>query len=65
VDGFDRVITRRPRRSNGGGRFRRPFQTEPPAEVENWWQSEGTSNLNARPGAGASKSDDLDFFAGL
>ena len=65
ADGFGRVITRRPRRPNGGTRIRKLFQTQPPPEVERGWQSEGTSNDNARPGAGASKSDDLSFFAGL
>ena len=65
ADRFGRVITRRPRRPNGGDRIRKLFQTQPPAEIESGWQSEGTSNDNARPGAGASKSDDLSFFAGL
>lgn len=60
-----RTITRRPRRPIAGRRFSKRFQTQPPAEVENGWQSEGTSNVNARSGAGASKSDDLNYFAGL
>ena len=63
VGGLGRAITRRPRRPIGGNRFSKRFQTQPPAEVESGWQSEGTSNVNARPGA--SKSDDLSFFAGL
>jgi len=65
VGGFGKAITRRPRRPNGGSRFSKLFQTQPPAEVESGWQSEGTSNVKARSGAGASKSDDLNFFAGL
>ena len=63
LDGFGRAITRRPRRSDEGNRYRKLFQTQPPVEVESrQWQSEG---VDARPGAGASKSDDLSFFAGL
>ena len=65
VDGFGRVITRRPRRPNGANKFRKLFQTQPPVEVESGWKSAGTSNVDVRPGAGASKSDDLSFFAGL
>jgi len=65
VGGFGRAITRRPRRPAGGSRFGKLIQTQPPAEVESGWQSEGTSNVNVRSGAGASKSDDLSFFAGL
>ena len=65
VDGFGRVITRRPRRPNGGNKFRKLFQTQPPVEVESGWKSAGTSNVDVRSGAGASKSDDLSFFAGL
>ena len=64
-DGLGRVITKRPKRPNGGSRYRKLFQTQPPAEVERGWQSEGPSNANARPGAGASNSDDLSFFVGL
>ena len=62
---FGRTITRRPRRPIAGRRFSKAFQTQPEAEVENGWQSEGTSNVNARSGAGLSKSDDLSYFAGL
>lgn len=65
VGGFGKVITRRSRRPIGGSKFSKLIQTQPPAEVESGWQSEGTSNVNARSGAGASKSDDLSFFAGL
>ena len=64
-DGFRSAITRRPRRPNGGNRFRKPFQSQPPIEVESGWQNVGTSNVDVRPGGGASKSDDLSFFAGL
>ena len=64
VDGFGRAITRRPRWPIRGRRFN-VFQTQPSAEVESGWQSEGTSNVDARPRVGASKSDDLSFFAGL
>lgn len=63
--GFGRAITRRPRRPIGGSRFGKLFQTQPLVAVESGWQSEGSSNVNARPGAGLSKSDDLSFFAGL
>ena len=65
VGGFGRAVTRRPRRPIGGNRFSKLFQTQPPPEVESGWKSEGTSNVNVRPGDGASKSDDLSFFAGL
>jgi hypothetical protein len=65
ADGFGRAITRRPRRPIGGRGSRKRFQTQPPVEVESGWQSDGTPNANARPGAGVSKSDDLSFFAGL
>ena len=65
LGGFGRAITKRPRRSIAGRRFGKLFQTQPPAEVESGWQSEGTSNVNARSGAGVSKSDDLSYFAGL
>jgi len=65
VDGFGRVITRRPRRPNGANKFRKLFQTQPPVEVESVWKGEGTPSVDVRPGAGASKSDDLSFFAGL
>ncbi|KAF9647856.1 hypothetical protein BDM02DRAFT_2481420 [Thelephora ganbajun] len=65
VGGFGKAITRRPRRPIGGSKSSKLFQTQPPAEVENGWQSEGASNINARSRASASKSDDLSFFAGL
>jgi len=65
VGGFGRAITRRPRRPTGGHKFSKLIQTQPLAEVESGWQSEVTSNVNARSGAGASKSDDLGFFAGV
>ena len=62
LGGFGRAITRKPRRPIAGKRF----QTQPPTEVESGWQSEGTtSNVNARSGAGVSKSDDLSYFAGF
>jgi hypothetical protein len=64
LGGFGRAITRRPRRPIAGRRFSKLFQTQPPAEVESGWQSEGTSNVNARTEAGV-KSDDLSYFAGL
>ena len=62
---FGKAITRRPRRPIGGRRSSKLIQTQPPVEVESEWHSEGTSNVNARPGAGASKSDDLSFFVGV
>ena len=67
LGGFGRTITRRPRRPISGRRFSKGFQTQPAAEVESGWQSEGpSSNVNARrSGAGVSKSDDLSYFAGL
>jgi len=65
ADGFGKLITRRPRRSTGGNRIRKVFQTQSPTEVANGWQSEGARNVDARPGAGFSKSDDFSFFAGL
>jgi hypothetical protein len=66
LGGFGRTITIRSRRPISGRRFSKGFQTQPVAEVERGWQSEGTSsNVNARSGAGASKSDDLTYFAGL
>jgi len=65
LGGFGRTITRRSRRPVAGRRSVKLFQTQPPAEVESGWQSEGTSNVNARSGAGVSKSDDLSYFAGL
>jgi len=65
LGGFGRTITRRPRRPIARRGFGKLFQTQSPAEVESGWQSEGTSNVNARPEAGVSKSDDLSYFAGL
>lgn len=62
---FGGAVTRRPRRPMGRSRSSKLIQTQPSAEVENEWQSEGTSNVNGRTGARASKSDDLSFFAGL
>ena len=65
LGGFGRTITKRPRRPIARRRSSKQFQTQPTAEVENGWQSEGNFNVNARSGAGVSKSDDLSFFAGL
>jgi hypothetical protein len=65
LGGLGRAITRKPRRPITRSRSNKLFRTQPPAEVENGWQSEGTFNVNARSGPGASKSDDLSFFAGL
>lgn len=65
LGGFGRAITRRPRRPIAGRRFSKLFQTQSPPEVESGWQSEGASNVSARPEVGVSKSDDLSYFAGL
>lgn len=62
---FGGAVTRRPRRPIGRSRSSKLIQTQPSAEVENEWQSEGTSNVNSRTGTRASNSDDLSFFAGL
>jgi len=63
--GLGRTLTRRPRRPIGRRRSSKLIQTQPPAEVESGWQSEGTSNVNPRSGTRITKSDDLSFFAGL
>lgn len=65
LGGLGKAITRRPRRPIARRGFSKAFQTQPDVEVENGWESEGPLNVNARSGAGVSKSDDLSYFAGL